>query len=366
MADFFSRMERSARGNQGGYNAPEYLRSHPVNSTRISEAKDRARHLVGCGMVRVGAPPGAAGGGDRGEPGEVQCTPAGTQDVPRPSAPSNPLLPAATLAALHAAVPDRSELFPWARERMRVLTAESHTAAIGEYKRARRADPDGFTAAQRYGLALSHSRANQTEAAQAELLALRSQTPAALWIDLALAENEHRAGHRAASVQRYEQLLRDMPRNRAVALSYANSLSEDGSVASARKAQELLRPLLPESGNDPTFQRAFARASEVAGDVVRAGEAHAEAAYLSGRAEDALNQLGALKKRDDLDYYQRARIDARIAALTPLVLELRKQGLRPGDVGSRLGLDEDRGARPKPASDESEQRGLRFSISGGR
>ena len=128
----------------------------------------------------------------------------------------------------------------------------------------------------------------------------------------------------------------------------------------------MLRPLLPESGNDPTFQRAFARASEVAGDVVRAGEAHAEAAYLSGRAEDALNQLGALKKRDDLDYYQRARIDARIAALTPLVLELRKQGLRPGDVGSRLGLDEDTGARPKPASDENEQRGLRFSISGGR
>lgn len=367
MADFFSRMERSARGNQGGYNAPEYLRSHPVNSTRISEAKDRARHLLGCGVVRVGSPAAAAGGSDWAESSEVQCTPMASQDVPRPNVPSNPLLPAATLAVLQAPPPDRSELFPWARERMRVLTAESHAAAIGEYERARRANPDGFSPAKRYGLALSRSRANQTETAQTELLALRNETPAAaLWIDLALAENEHRAGYRAASVQRYEQLLHDMPRNRAVALSYATSLSEDGSVASARKAQELLRPLLPESGNDPTFQRAFARASEVAGDVVRAGEAHAEAAYLSGRAEDALNQLGALKKRDDLDYYQRARIDARIAALTPLVLELRKQGLRPGDVGSRLGLDEDTGARPKPASDENEQRGLRFSISGGR
>lgn len=337
MADFFSRMDRASRGNQGGYNAPEYLRSHPVTVTRVSEAKDRARNMA----------------------------PWSGQQTLRPSLPGNPLLPAATLAALDAADSGQNELFPWARERMRVMTATSHSAAIGEYEREQRADPAGFTPAKRYGLALSRSRASQTGAAQAELLALRDASPAALWIDLALAENEHRAGQHAASVARYEQLLRDMPRNRAVALSYATSLSEDGTVDSARKAQELLRPLLPESGNDPTFQRAFARASEVAGDVVRAGEAHAEAAYLSGRAEDALNQLGALKKRDDLDYYQRARIDARIAALTPLVLELRKQGLHPGDIGARLGLDEDVGARKTSDADE-QQNGLRFSIHGGR
>jgi predicted Zn-dependent protease len=257
-------------------------------------------------------------------------------------------------------------MFPWARERMRVLTADSASAAIGEYDRQRRADPDGFSDAQRYGAALARSRASQTQAAQAELLdlAARRSTPAAaLWLQLALAENEHRAGHRAAAFARYDTLLQNMPRSRAVALSYAHSLSEDGSVASARKAQDLLRPLLPESGNDPTFQRAFARASEVAGDLVRAGEAHAEAAYLSGRAEDALNQLGALKKRDDLDYYQRARIDARIASLTPLVLELRKQGLRAGDAGARLGFDDEDRARSEPAEDAP--RRLRFSVGGG-
>ena len=338
MADFFSRMERAGRGNQGGYNAPEYLRSHPVNSTRISEAKDRARGLTACGTVEVGSPDADTPerSAEWESSNEMQCTNFTPQDVPRPNVPSNPLLSDATLAALHAPAQDRSELFPWARERMRVLTADSHSAAIGEYERLRRADPDGFTAAQRYGLALARSRASQTDAAQADLLALRGDSPVTLWIDLALAENEHRAGHRAASTARYEQLLRDMPRNRAVALSYATSLAEDGSVASARKAQELLRPLLPDSGNDPTFQRTFARASEVAGDAVRAGEAHAEAAYLSGRAEDALNQLGALKKRDDLDYYARSRIDARIAAITPTVLELRRQGIKDEEATGRL------------------------------
>ena len=69
--------------------------------------------------------------------------------------------------------------------------------------------------------------------------------------------------------------------------------------------------------------------------AVRAGEAYAEAAYLNGRAEQALVQLDILRKRDDVDYYARARIDARIAAITPVVLELRRQGIRDEDLGRR-------------------------------
>ncbi len=77
----------------------------------------------------------------------------------------------------------------------------------------------------------------------------------------------------------------------------------------------------------------FARACELAGDPVRAGEAHATAAYLNGRAEDALNQLKQLLKRNDLDYYQRSRIEARIAELTPIVMELRRRKIKPADQG---------------------------------
>ena len=43
---------------------------------------------------------------------------------------------------------------------------------------------------------------------------------------------------------------------------------------------------------------------------------------------DALNQLDRLKQREDLNYYQRARIEARMAAITPMVLEMRRQGIR--------------------------------------
>ena len=37
----------------------------------------------------------------------------------------------------------------------------------------------------------------------------------------------------------------------------------------------------------------------------------------------------------DLDYYARARIDARIAQITPVVLELHRQGVRDEQVDTR-------------------------------
>jgi predicted Zn-dependent protease len=46
-------------------------------------------------------------------------------------------------------------------------------------------------------------------------------------------------------------------------------------------------------------------------------------------------QLHTLKARPDLDYYARARIDARIASMTPVVLELRRQGFKDWDGPQR-------------------------------
>ncbi len=64
---------------------------------------------------------------------------------------------------------------------------------------------------------------------------------------------------------------------------------------------------------------------------MRAGEAFADASYYSGRSYDAMEQLKRLLKRDDLDYYARVRIQARIVELTPLVLELHKRKIKTAD-----------------------------------
>jgi predicted Zn-dependent protease len=318
------------RGNQGGWQAPEYLRTHPVTTTRISEAKDRANTIY----AQRGVGRSCVHDAD-GKP-QTCATSTAESTTAAASAPLNPLLPLSLNTDLGASGEGASGLFDLARERLRVLSAESLGEALGEYERLRKADPDNFGDAERYGLAIAQSRLGQTEAAGHLLEELSQRQPELYWIQLAQAENDHLAGRRAQAEQRYTALLTALPRNRAVILSYANALSEYGTAEAGRRAQDVLRPLLGEGAYDAAFQQGFARASELAGDLIRAGEAYAETAYLGGRPEDALNQLERLKQRDDLDYYQRARIDARIAAITPTVLELRRRGLKPGDQGERL------------------------------
>lgn len=295
MADFFERMQRNERGNSGGYRLPEYLRTHPITTTRISETRQRAEQLAGAAR-----------------PTAALRTPA------------NPLLPGDLGLGAALSGPDGAQ-FAWARERMRVLSAANPATALREYEAlGRGGNPsDG----RRYGLALAQMRGGQPAAAERGLADLLERHPGDLWLELAHAETAAVAGNRALADRRFDALVERHRDNRAVRLTYAQALSDRADAASGRRAQEILRPLLAGSATDPVFQRGFARASELAGDTVRAGEAYAEAAFLNGRAVDALNQLDALKDREDLNYYQRARIEARMAAITPIVLEMRRQGI---------------------------------------
>lgn len=303
MADFFERMHRAARNNSGGYQVPEYLRTHPITTTRISESRERAGRLGDA----VGNTPSVSGS-------------------------SHPLLPG------QFALPDRpvwrDDLqFGWARERLRVLSADSAATALAEYDAMARASSPTATMddAQRYGRALAQLGAGKAREAEAGFEALLQKHPDDVWLALGRAEATHSSGRSAPARERFEALLQRHPDHRALRLVYARVLNEIGNREAGIRAQAVLRPLLASSAEDPLFQRSFARASELAGDLGRAGEAYAEAAFLSGRPVDALNQLDALKKRADVDYYQRARIEARIAAITPIVLEMERQGLEAED-----------------------------------
>ena len=306
MASMFERMQALERSNQGGEKerTPDYLMSHPVTTTRIAEAKERAAKMA---------------------VSEARFTPTFSQS-------DNPLLPASLQISAAPGGGDKVQ-FGWVRERLRVLSANTPSSAVNEYERMRRSGD--LSDAQRYGLAYARLLNGQGAAAARDLAPLLDKYPGDVWLTLAMGQAEARAGNAAAADARFEGLLARMPRNRAVALTYAGVLAERNNAAAGKRAQEVLRPLLGAAGDDPLFQTTFARVNEIAGDPIRAGEAYAEAAYLNGRAEQALVQLNTLKKRDDLDYYARARIDARIAAITPVVLELRRQGVRDEDLNRR-------------------------------
>jgi predicted Zn-dependent protease len=299
IADFFGRLARASRGNSAGWQVPEYLRTHPVTTTRIAEARDRAEQIA-----RQPPPPLLR----RLDDGHLLLPPG-----LRPEA-----------------APPAIDDFAWARERLRVLSAPSPREAVAEYEAA---GARSGSEAQRYGLALALLRDGRGHEALALLEPLLRDTPGPLWVRLAAAEAAHVAGRAGESERRFEALLADYPEHRAVGLAYAQALNEQGTAAAGRRALALLRPMLARSPNDLLLQQRFARAAELAGDTNRAAEAHAEAAFLAGRAEDALNQLDRLKQRDDVDYVQRARVEARIAELMPVVLEMRRLGFRPQDGG---------------------------------
>jgi predicted Zn-dependent protease len=333
MANVFEHMQRVLRPGFDENDVPAILMDHPVTTERISEAKARAavikkdyRPVVTVGEVDEKDAP--ASNGTHGAKPPPSVVPSG-----KPG--GTPLLtklvetPAARAREL-----ERSEAyFELMRERVRVLGSEHAAEAIAYYTNNMR-DTAGFdTAANRYGMALAMTRGGRARDAIEPLQKLAEREPGNLAFQLALGDAELYAGQRDLALQRYVRLEQETPNNRAVALAHAQALLHVEDKTSAHQAQELLRPLLARDDEDPQIHTVFGRASDFAGDKVRAGESYAVASYLNGRAEDAFNQLRELSKRSDLDYYQRKRIEALIEQMTPIVLDLRRRKVKPADQG---------------------------------
>lgn len=317
MASFFARMERALRPGAGDRGIPDLLRTHPVNTDRISDAKARADALA--------EEQKAARARSRSLP---PISPGYWLNPPR----ADDLSPLPKLDTT-VVTADANLYFLLMRERARVLAADQPSALIAYYADNRREPGSVAAAAASYGHALALWRVGQGDKARELLLPLVAEAPGLLPYQLALAQAEAQSGRRTDSLNRYERLVANSPSNRAILLAYAQTLIEDAKLASGRRAQDLLRPLMAEEIDDPEVYRVFARSAELAGDKIRAAEAYADVALLNGRLEDAMNQLRALTERRDLDYYQRARIEARIAEVTPYVLELRRRGIKPRDQG---------------------------------
>ena len=324
MADFFNRMARTLRpggGDGGDYSgdAPPFLQTHPVTSERIAEAKARA-HVIE----------------EQSRSAPQLATAAPVDDFSLLPFVKNPT----ALLSAPGALDERE--YPLVRERVRVLSVQDPNDMVAYYERNLARGGDFATPAHRYGYALALQRAGQAQKAVDILRQLLAANPGSTTLQLGLADAELGAGHRADALQRYAALSAQSPRNPAIALGYAQALLADGKAESARLAQEQLKPLLDDD-SEPELYRTYGHASHLAGDDIRAGEAYADATFLAGRPQDALGQLQRLTERKDLDYYARARIEATIALITPIALEMQRRNLpqagdKPDDGSSQLGF----------------------------
>ena len=311
MAAFFARMEDTLRVGSGGDigDVPAFLQDHPVTLDRISDAKARATALIAQQKKR---PSGSTLDKSQWE---------------KSTAPIAFVKDATAIASRNTNA--GLDTYLLMRERVRVLSGDA--GQLATYYANNLQTEKGFdTASNRYGYALALTRSNRGGKAAEELQPILAAHPDNQVIRLAMADAKLQAGRRAEALAIYADLNQQSPRNRAIGLGYANALTDGGTQDEAKQAAVMVMPMLDNS-DEPELYRAFARAADKSGDTVRAGEAYADAAYLSGRPFDAMEQLKRLLQRPDLDYYARARIQARINDLTPLVMELRKRRIQTDD-----------------------------------
>ncbi len=284
VASLWSRMLRQSRNY--GLSPPEILRTHPVGTTRIAEAKARADAIATDAVV-------------------ARPDPAGLR-----------------------ALDNRFELF---QERIRVLLEAGNDNLVANYREQLARDPaNPFL---RYGLAHALVRREHWLEAGRLVAALLEDHPDTLAFGLLAAEIDGRTDREAQARERYAALNDRHPDRPAVLAPYAELLLRHGDPDDARLAARLLRPLIDRDSDHAQLYTLIGRAYELGGDRTRAAEAHALAAAYNGRFEDSLVQFERLQRRDDLDYYQRARVEARITELMPIVLEIRRRNLRPVGTG---------------------------------
>jgi predicted Zn-dependent protease len=249
MASFFGELSRRERVTANVM--PEMLRTHPTSSSRIAEARSRARQL------------------------------------PRGSRVD-------------------SLAYGLAKARARVLSASRDADALAYYELLAASDDP----ADRYGRALSLSRAGRSDEAERIFRDLTNEYPGVIAFRIGRAEAYMADGLDEQAMAVYRQANALSPRNTPLVISYGRALLQAERPA---EAHALLLDLL---NNRPRAAPAeielMARAANAEGDLINAYHYRAEYFASIGDLRSALGQLRLALDSPGLNPVQRVRFTARI------------------------------------------------------
>jgi beta-barrel assembly-enhancing protease len=269
MPSFFEVISRYS--GMPGSRVPEYLQTHPLSSARVAETRSRA---------------------ERTEPRTTSESPA----------------------------------YNLMRARIQVMNARSAKDALARFSADMERDSERATSATRYGWGLALLRAGRYEEALPVFQRLRDDDETTVIFHSALGEALILADRADEGLKVFEQAARLFPRNRPLTVRYGEALIRTGHF---EEAHALLLDLFNNVRPTPPQVRLIANAADAAGETAEALYYMSEYHLLTGHLHMALEKLAAALREPDIQPWQQARFEARIAELEPY-LKQRGARNRPG------------------------------------
>lgn len=255
MATLFEKMQKQARLYGGA--PPEFLSTHPVHGSRIADAEARAGQY----------------------PAKLRAD---------------------------------SVEYRIVRARLRVLLDNNPTrVARGLYRLLE----EGQTADEtmdRYALAFALLQSGQIRQAASQSDRLLAGNPEIMGFQLLAADIDMHAGRDRQALGRMNKLRIRYPDDHILTLEYARMLIQ---VGRADRARITLEEYLIFRRGDPQVYRLLSHASKSIGDNVKSHAYMAEHHRLLGNTGQAISHLEAALRSPITDYYQEARLQARLKLL---------------------------------------------------
>ncbi len=255
MPTFFEKLQQLSRYSQSG--APEFLRTHPLTSDRIADARARA---------------------ERFPPGQFR----------------------------------NSQAYELVRNKLRVDSYKTPKEAALALRKALETGPAraGRNMPLRYGLAYAYINNNDFSLARQQVDILLKDRPDDSAYLLLAARLETRKGDYAAAFEIYERAYGLYPDYKPVIMNYSRALLD---VKQAKKARALLKDYERQHAHDLKSYSLLGQAEALLGNDIEVAILQAEYYYLAGDTELALDKLEFTRQQYALDYYQSQRIAARLA-----------------------------------------------------
>ena len=250
MASFFEVMSRQ-QTTAPDLRTPEFLRTHPVTTARIAEARNRAREIP-----------------------RVQSTDTTNYGI--------------------------------AKMRLVVDRYDTAEQAIAWFEQR---DYSGQSVAERYGRAVAYQRAGRHQDAQRIFAELVAKDHKVIAYHIGLGQTQLALENYEAGLDTFKAALRLFPRNVPLVIHYGESLLQLGK---ADQAHTMLLDLMNNVPPTPEQVRLIARAANEAGEEAEALYYMSEYQLMTGDLVGGINFLRRALALPDIQEIQRIRFEARI------------------------------------------------------